>query len=138
MINFLAWAIKIRYYTAKAARPDTYRAANELLRMSIDGRLCLALRPINYANEYDKWRNDSETLALKELLKKHGYEDVSNKKIDLESIDEDDDEEVDDSDEAKVNEQVKSSNEDASDEEEASGEEQSVNRYNLLSNLADE
>jgi ribosome biogenesis GTPase A len=46
-----AWAIKRRYYTAKAARPDTHRSANELLRMALDGRLCLALRPPNFSIE---------------------------------------------------------------------------------------
>ncbi|XP_061381859.1 guanine nucleotide-binding protein-like 1 [Danaus plexippus] len=39
------WAKQRGYLTAKAARLDTYRAANSLLRMALDGKLCLWLRP---------------------------------------------------------------------------------------------
>lgn len=34
--------------TARAGRPDTYRAANNLLRMALDGKISLALRPIGF------------------------------------------------------------------------------------------
>ncbi|XP_050419959.1 guanine nucleotide-binding protein-like 1 isoform X2 [Adelges cooleyi] len=40
-----SWAIKRGFLTARAGRPDTYRAANHLLRMSLDGKICLSLRP---------------------------------------------------------------------------------------------
>lgn len=44
-----AWALDRGYLTAKAGRPDAYRAANSLLRMALDGRtLCLAFRPHGY------------------------------------------------------------------------------------------
>ena len=43
-----AWALKRGFLTAKAGRPDVYRAANNLLRLSVDGRLCLCMRPPNY------------------------------------------------------------------------------------------
>lgn len=46
---FPAWAEKRGYKTAKAARNDVYRAANSLLRLAIDGRLCLCLRPPGYS-----------------------------------------------------------------------------------------
>lgn len=46
---FLAWAERRGYKTAKAARNDVYRAANSLLRLAIDGRLCLCLRPPGYS-----------------------------------------------------------------------------------------
>lgn len=42
------WAKKRGYLTAKAARPDTYRAANSILRMALDGKICLCLRPHNF------------------------------------------------------------------------------------------
>ena len=49
---FSAWALKKGFFTAKAARPDAYRAANQLLRMALVGRICLCLRPQGYtANE---------------------------------------------------------------------------------------
>lgn len=42
------WAKKRGFLTAKAARLDTYRAANSILRMALDGKICLSLRPIGY------------------------------------------------------------------------------------------
>ena len=52
-----AWALKRGFLTAKAARPDVYRAANHMLRMALDGRtLCLAFFPPNYTKErVSKW-----------------------------------------------------------------------------------
>lgn len=43
-----AWAEKRGYKTARAARNDTYRAANNILRMALDGRICIYLRPPEY------------------------------------------------------------------------------------------
>ncbi|KAH6945059.1 hypothetical protein HPB50_006980 [Hyalomma asiaticum] len=51
-----AWAVERGYLTAKAGRPDAYRAANSLLRMALDGRtLCLAFRPQGVAAQGAKW-----------------------------------------------------------------------------------
>ncbi|KRT80395.1 50S ribosome-binding GTPase [Oryctes borbonicus] len=44
------WAKKRGYLTAKAARLDSYRAANSLLRMALDGKICLSLMPPGYVN----------------------------------------------------------------------------------------
>ncbi|KAM3613725.1 uncharacterized protein V6R79_004265 [Siganus canaliculatus] len=52
-----AWAERRGYKTAKAARNDVYRAANSLLRLAIDGRLCLCLRPPGYSCLKDHWEN---------------------------------------------------------------------------------
>lgn len=41
----LAWALKRGFLTAKASRPDMYRAANHILRLALDGRINLYLRP---------------------------------------------------------------------------------------------
>ncbi len=49
LMGSLAWAERRGYKTAKAARNDVYRAANSLLRLAIDGRLCLCLRPPGYS-----------------------------------------------------------------------------------------
>lgn len=40
-----AWALKRGFLTAKAARPDVYRAANHLLRITLDGRICFRMYP---------------------------------------------------------------------------------------------
>ncbi|CAL8235563.1 unnamed protein product [Boreogadus saida] len=52
-----AWAEKRCYKTAKAARNDVYRAANSLLRLAVDGRLCLCLRPPGYSCLKGHWEN---------------------------------------------------------------------------------
>ncbi|EMP27863.1 Guanine nucleotide-binding protein-like 1 [Chelonia mydas] len=46
-----AWAEKRGYKTAKAARNDVYRAANSILRLAGEGRLCLCLRPPGYSTQ---------------------------------------------------------------------------------------
>ncbi|XP_013410174.1 guanine nucleotide-binding protein-like 1 [Lingula anatina] len=48
-----AWAAKRGFLTAKAARNDVYRAANNLLRLALEGRLSLCLRPPGYTAHRD-------------------------------------------------------------------------------------
>ena len=57
-----AWAMKRGYFTAKASRPDVIRAANELLRMALDGRLCLTLKTPNYFKDIRKWSEHLDTI----------------------------------------------------------------------------
>lgn len=62
-----AWAERRGYKTAKAARNDVYRAANSLLRLAVDGRLCLCLRPPGYSCLREHWENHTdlpEVIAL--------------------------------------------------------------------------
>ncbi|XP_051574968.1 guanine nucleotide-binding protein-like 1 isoform X1 [Myxocyprinus asiaticus] len=62
-----AWAERRGYKTAKAARNDVYRAANSLLQLAIDGRLCLCLQPPGYTQSRDEWESHpdlSEIIAL--------------------------------------------------------------------------
>ncbi|KAI8431578.1 hypothetical protein MSG28_016067 [Choristoneura fumiferana] len=54
------WAKKRGYLTAKAARLDTYRAANSILRMALDGKICLWLRPPGFAAERDAIQSSEE------------------------------------------------------------------------------
>ncbi|CAF0727626.1 unnamed protein product [Brachionus calyciflorus] len=63
-----AWALKRGFFTAKASRPDTYRAANELLRMALDGVLCLSLKPKNYSKDKLKWEDSPETTELNKTI----------------------------------------------------------------------
>ena len=51
MDNFSGWAKKRGFYTAKAARLDSYRAANHLLRMALDGKICVCLYPPGYSSK---------------------------------------------------------------------------------------
>ncbi|XP_046976081.1 guanine nucleotide-binding protein-like 1 [Vanessa cardui] len=59
------WAKKRSYLTAKSARLDTYRAANNILRMALDGKICLWLRPPNFTEERDKYENCDEIKYVK-------------------------------------------------------------------------
>ncbi|KAG7469360.1 hypothetical protein MATL_G00128250 [Megalops atlanticus] len=59
-----AWAERRGYKTAKAARNDVYRAANSLLRLAIDGRLCLCLRPPGYTAQRDKWESHPDVTEI--------------------------------------------------------------------------
>lgn len=59
-----AWAQKRGFMTARTARPDLYRAANHLLRIAVDGRLCLCFRPPAYSKTKDYWEKHVETEAL--------------------------------------------------------------------------
>ncbi|XP_069491448.1 guanine nucleotide-binding protein-like 1 [Ambystoma mexicanum] len=62
-----AWAEKRGYKTAKAARNDVYRAANSILRLAVDGRLCLCMRPPGYTAEKENWENHPETVDMAAL-----------------------------------------------------------------------
>ncbi|CAH2083344.1 unnamed protein product [Euphydryas editha] len=59
------WAKKRGYLTAKTARLDTYRAANNILRMALDGKICLWLRPPNYTEEREKYEKCEEIKYIK-------------------------------------------------------------------------
>ncbi|XP_064076180.1 guanine nucleotide-binding protein-like 1 [Vanessa tameamea] len=59
------WAKKRSYLTAKSARLDTYRAANNILRMALDGKICLWLRPPNFTEERDTYENCDEIKYVK-------------------------------------------------------------------------
>lgn len=62
-----AFAIKRGFLTAKAARPDSYRAANSILRMALDGKICLSLKPREYHSKKDYWENHPELDSIKEI-----------------------------------------------------------------------
>ncbi|KAM4696605.1 guanine nucleotide-binding protein-like 1 [Rhinophrynus dorsalis] len=59
-----AWADKRGYKTAKASRSDTYRAANSLLRLAVDGRLCLCMRPPGYSLQKEAWEQHPDTKEM--------------------------------------------------------------------------
>ncbi|KAM8954293.1 guanine nucleotide-binding protein-like 1 [Pelodytes ibericus] len=59
-----AWADKRGYKTAKAARSDTYRAANSILRLAVDGRLCLCMRPPGYSQQKEAWEQHADTQEM--------------------------------------------------------------------------
>ncbi|XP_011312096.1 guanine nucleotide-binding protein-like 1 isoform X2 [Fopius arisanus] len=54
------WAAKRNYTTARTARLDTYRAANSLLRMALEGKLCVFVYPLGWSSEKQKWENHED------------------------------------------------------------------------------
>ncbi|XP_048345621.1 guanine nucleotide-binding protein-like 1 [Sphaerodactylus townsendi] len=66
-----AWAEKRGYKTAKGARNDVYRAANSILRLAVDGRLCLCMRPPGYAAHKATWIRHPETTEISALQEAH-------------------------------------------------------------------
>ncbi|CAH1642692.1 unnamed protein product [Spodoptera littoralis] len=90
------WAKKKGYLTAKAARLDTYRAANSLLRMALDGRICLWLRPPGFAEHRDKYEACEEIKYIRWVQALTS--DQEEQKSDVLTSESDDDRHSDDSD----------------------------------------
>lgn len=62
-----AFALKRGFLTAKAARPDSYRAANSILRMALDGKITLSLGPKGYYQRKEFWETHLELDSVKEI-----------------------------------------------------------------------
>ncbi|XP_031623032.1 guanine nucleotide-binding protein-like 1, partial [Contarinia nasturtii] len=65
-----AWALARGFITAKAARPDTNRAANHILRMTLNGQIVLSLLPPDFVAKEDTWQTHegiSDVEAIKAL-----------------------------------------------------------------------
>lgn len=62
-----AWAIKRGFLTAKTARPDTYRAANNILRMALDGKITLSLKPPGFHQMLEQLQSDPELAAVRDI-----------------------------------------------------------------------
>ncbi|WAR31408.1 GNL1-like protein [Mya arenaria] len=62
--NIPTWAQKRGFVTAKAARLDAYRSANHLLRIALEGRICLCFYPTGYWKNKEKWETCDETVAF--------------------------------------------------------------------------
>ncbi|BFZ05618.1 hypothetical protein BsWGS_08657 [Bradybaena similaris] len=115
-----AWAIKSGFTTSKAGRPDTYRAANQILRLAAEGQLCLCFRPPDYAGQLEKLMADPETSQLISIFSNRPNQDFSNNQDGDDQVDSDNDSEDDDGD----------SNDDESQEEE----EEEVNKNEVCRN----
>lgn len=61
-----SWAVLRGYQTAKTGRPDVYRAANHLLRLTLDGRtLCLTFYPPNYFKNRENFVKDADVSRIR-------------------------------------------------------------------------
>lgn len=99
-----AWADKRGYKTAMAARNDVYRAANSLLRLAIDGRLCLCLRPPGYSQSKDEWESHPDLSEIIALQGRKDEEDRGDREDDdgesSSELEEDNDRDADDDEDA--------------------------------------
>jgi ribosome biogenesis GTPase A len=64
-----AWAIKRGFLTAKACRPDIYRAANHILRLALDGRINLSLRPPGFTAAKERYLSDPRSIELEQQIR---------------------------------------------------------------------
>ena len=48
----LAWAYKRGFMTAKSGCPDVHRAANNILQLSVQGKLNMYMLPVNFNSNY--------------------------------------------------------------------------------------
>jgi len=69
-----AWAELRKYTTARTNRPDTYRAANEILRMALEGKIILAFEPPDFKADAFSSHPDAEFVV--EVLGKDQLVDV--------------------------------------------------------------
>ena len=61
-----AWAERRGFFTSRTSRPDTFRAANEILRMALEGVICLYFNPANF--EKSNYSNHPDTEFVKDVL----------------------------------------------------------------------
>ncbi|XP_053480563.1 guanine nucleotide-binding protein-like 1 [Ictalurus furcatus] len=126
-----AWAERRGYKTARAARNDAYRAANSLLRLAIDGRLCLCLRPPGYTENKDKWESHPD---LAEILALQGRtaEDEENGERDEEDEESSSEPEEEDDRDADDDEDADGDDEDESVRSDEKGKAYRLNMFGLL------
>nr|XP_023012492.1 guanine nucleotide-binding protein-like 1 [Leptinotarsa decemlineata] len=79
------WAKKRGYLTAKTAHFDSYRAANSLLRMALDGKICLCLRPPSYTENKEYWISHPEVKTVKWIQARSPEDEVTEKFVPYES-----------------------------------------------------
>uniref|UniRef100_H2TUH7 Guanine nucleotide-binding protein-like 1 n=2 Tax=Takifugu rubripes TaxID=31033 RepID=H2TUH7_TAKRU len=90
-----AWAEKRGFKTAKAARNDVYRAANSLLRLAVDGRLCLCLRPSGYSCLRELWETHADLPEIVALQGRTPEDEGTGDRGDEDADDDEDEEEED-------------------------------------------
>jgi len=83
------WAELRKYTTARTSRPDTYRAANQILRMALEGKICLAFEPPHF--DQKDFENEPDTIFVREVLGSEVLDDVLEDEAEGESSSEEDD-----------------------------------------------
>ncbi|RLU14720.1 hypothetical protein DMN91_012607 [Ooceraea biroi] len=81
------WAIKKDFKTARAARLDTYRAANSLLRMTLEGKLPLYTYPPKWTVDKTKWEEHADIDTVRWIQAKDRQENDSDTSVKYTSSD---------------------------------------------------
>jgi ribosome biogenesis GTPase A len=95
------WAIKRGFMTKRAARPDVARSANHLLRLILEGRITLYLRPPNYKAEESKWQSHPDVAEITNIqalgqMKDDGWLEAAAEVVEEEDSNQESEEEEDD------------------------------------------
>ncbi|XP_059149227.1 guanine nucleotide-binding protein-like 1 [Physella acuta] len=88
-----AWAIKNGFTTSKAGRPDVYRAANKLLRLAVEGQLCLCFKPPDFEETSEQLVSDPETSKLSTVLNSQPIQPTNTEESDASNESDDEEEE---------------------------------------------
>ena len=113
--------------TKRAARPDEARAANNLLRLALEGRICLYLRPPFYQELSDKWNRHPEVEQVINIQALEEDEELEKPWLgDEENEDDEEDEEEDEG------------NDEDSEDDESDSDDHTTVRTNKFALLADE
>lgn len=65
-----AWALRKGFLRAKTAHPDTYRAANNILQLVLQGRIVLDFFPPEFVENEDKWKNHLDIAEVEKIQNK--------------------------------------------------------------------
>ncbi|XP_076663867.1 nucleostemin 4 [Andrena cerasifolii] len=87
-----AWASKRNFITARTARLDSYRAANSLLRMALEGKICIYIYPPDWVVNKEKWEDHPDVEVVRWIQARNKGEDCNDhaSKVYVSSEDEED------------------------------------------------
>ena len=87
-----AWASKRNFITARTARFDSYRAANSLLRMALEGKICIYIYPPDWVVNKEKWEDHPDVEVVRWIQARNRAEDCDDHagKVYVSSEDEED------------------------------------------------
>lgn len=93
-----AWASKRNFITARTGRFDSYRAANSLLRMALEGKICIHVYPPDWVVNKEKWEDHPDVEVVRWIQARNREEDCNDhaSKVYVSSEDEEDTEEQSD------------------------------------------
>ncbi|XP_017891096.1 guanine nucleotide-binding protein-like 1 [Ceratina calcarata] len=120
-----AWATKRNFVTARAARLDTYRAANSLLRMALAARICMYVYPPDWVADREKWEDHAEVELVSWIQARNRGEDVSDVGKAFVSSEEEEEEEEEEEDEGEERSQSRKSEKKEGSDESASSDAES-------------